>query len=202
LSTLTFLIMQKTLKQIIAESRILKAVIVFFVSYIVLSVVWLQIQHVYASGIVFVASKFIAELKDARIVEITKQSNLIISTFSYVNRGKLVLVDVQHKMLGFAFTVPMIISILASLYPFLKRRKRAYAEALILLLLFHFLYVFFRGMFQLTNIFMIRGIEAESVFRLALYEFLSAVTSYAAISFAPFLIVIYIFVRFRKKPVS
>lgn len=166
--------MQKTLKQIITESRILKAVIVFLVSYIILSVVWLQIQADYAYGIAFVASNFIAALKDARIVEITKQGNHIISTFSYMNKGNLVLVNVQHMILAFSFSVPMIISMMASLYPFLKRRKRAYSEALIILLLFHILNVFFRGMYQLTNRFMLGGIEAEGVLRLALYQFLGA----------------------------
>jgi hypothetical protein len=190
--------MQKPLKQIITESRILKAVIVFLVSYIILSVVWLQIKDVYGYGIAFVASKFIAELKDARIEEITKGSNLITSTFSSIKSGNPILIDVQVQTFAFAFNVPMIISMLASLYPFLKRRKRAYAEALLILLLIHILYVFSLGMVQLTNTFMIRGIEAESVLRLFIYEFLWAVTSCASVSFAPFLIVIYTFVRFRK----
>jgi hypothetical protein len=190
--------MQKLLKQIIAESRILKAVIVFLASYLILSVVWLQIKDVYGYGIAFVASKFIAGLKDAGLEEITKVSNLITATFSSVKGGNLIMIDVQVQTFAFTFNVPIIVSMLASLYPFLKRRKRAYVEALLILLLIHILYVFSLGMVQLTNTFTIKGIETESVLRLFIYEFLWAVTSFASVSFAPFLIVIYTFVRFRK----
>ncbi len=190
--------MQRNLKQIIAESGILKTVVVFIVSYVILSVLWLQVREIYGWGITLVASKIVAELKDARIEEITAGRNVITSTFSSVKRGTPILINVPVRLFAFAFNVPIIISMLISLYPFLKRRRRAYAEALLILLLIHILYVFSLGMFQLTETFILKGVGEQSMLRLSIYEFLWAVTSYASVSFVPFLIVIYTFVRFRK----
>jgi hypothetical protein len=200
LFTLTVLIMQRTLKKIITEHPILRAVVVFCVSYAILSVLWFQVRGIYGYGVSLIASKVVAEMKDARIEEITGGRNVITLTFGSIQRGQSILVDVPVKLFAFAFNVPIIIAMLFSLYPFLKRRRRAYAEALIILVLIHILYVFALGMFQLTETFMIRGIEAKSVSRLSIYEFLWAVTSYASVSFVPFLIVIYTLIRFRKEP--
>jgi hypothetical protein len=45
---------------------------------------------------------------------------------------------------------------------FISRRRRAYADAVVLLVFVHFLFVFSLGVEQLTIIFMSKGIEAIS----------------------------------------
>lgn len=192
--------MQRTLRQLITESRILKSVLIFFLAYFILSVLWIQIKDGYGYGITFVASKFVAGVKDARLEDLAREGNFLVASFSSMKGGKNGSVNVEVKVspFSYSFNVPLILSILLSLYPFIKRRKRAYAEALLIIVIFHLLHVFFFGTLKLTNVFMIRGIEKVSVIRLSLYEFLWGVTDYSAISFAPFLIVVYTFVRFRR----
>jgi hypothetical protein len=190
--------MQRTLKQIITESQALKAVIAFFVTYIILSVLWIQVRDIYGYGITFVASKFVAEVKDARLEELIKEKNVITASFSSIKRTKYVYAPVMLSVYSTTSNVPLILSLLVSLFPFIKRKKRAYAEALLILLLFHLLYVFFSEMLQLTKIFMTAGLEEKSLIRLSNYYFLWGVMENASMSFAPFLIVIYIFMRFRR----
>ncbi len=191
--------MQRRLKQIIAESPIFRSVIVFLACYIILSALWLEVKDIYGYGITVVAAKFVAELKNASIQEITRNTDLITATFRFRNFGKEISVDVPVKVSTFAFNVPMIISMMVSLTPFLKRRKRAYLEALLILVLVHILHVFSLGALQLTKTFMARGMEGVNEIRLTVYHFLWGATEYATMSFAPFLIVAFVFVRFRNQ---
>lgn len=190
--------MQRTLRQLITESRILKAVLIFFLSYIFLSILWVQLKDIYGYGITFVASKFVAGVKDARLEELVKGEDVINATFSARKAGKLISVNVPVKVSPYFANVPLTISMLVSLSLYIKRRKRAYAEALLILLLFHLLHVFFFGTLELTKTFMGKGVEAVSLMLLSFYQFFWGLMEYASMSFAPFLIVIYIFVRFRK----
>lgn len=187
------------LKKIIAEPRVFNAVVVFLVSYVVLSILWIPIKDAYGFGVTFVASKFVAELKDADIEGITGGRNLITATFGSVKGGKPVLVDVSVKVSTFAFSVPIIMAALAALYPFLERKKRAFTEAFLILLVIHILHVFSLGALQLTKTFMDRGVEGASLIVLTGYHFLWGTTEYAAMSFGPFLIIAYVFLRFGRK---
>jgi hypothetical protein len=189
--------MRTSLKQSIAESRTLRAVITFLVAYIVLSILWIYLRGMYGYGITFVASKFVAGLKNARLEDVIIWGNNIIATFSPLRQPDS-FVDVPVSLSVYTTNVPLTLSLLISLFTFINRRKRAYAEALLILLLFHLLYVVFAEMLQLTNTFMKRGIEETSLLRLSNYHFLWGLAEHASMSFAPFLIVAYIFVRFRK----
>jgi hypothetical protein len=182
----------------IAEPLIPRAVITFLVAYIALSILWIYLRGIYGYGITFVASKFVAGLKNARLEDIIIGGNNIIATFSHLRQPNSY-VDVPVSLSVYTTNVPLILSLLISMFTFIHRRKRAYAEALLILLMFHLLYVFFYEMVQLTNTFMIRGIEETSLIRLSNYHFLWGLAEHAAMSFAPFLIVVYIFVRFRKN---
>jgi hypothetical protein len=190
--------MRTDLKQRIAESRTLRAVITFLVAYIVLSILWIYVRGMYGYGITFIASKFVAGLKNARLEDVIIVGNNIIATFSPVRQPNSY-VDVPVSLSVYTTNVPLILSLLMSLFTVIKRRKRAYAEALLILLLFHLLYVFFSEALQLTNTFMMRGVEETNLIRLSNYHFLWGLAEHASMSFAPFLIVVYIFVRFRRK---
>jgi hypothetical protein len=87
---------------------------------------------------------------------------------------------------------------MGALYFVLKRRKRAYGEALAILVSVHFLYVFSLDTKELTEVFMDRGLEAHSVPRLFVYQFLWGFIDNMVIRFEPFLIGFYMFLRFRK----
>ena len=189
--------MRTDLKQIIIKSRILRPVITFIAAYIVLSVLWLPVRDIYGYGTTFVASKLAAGVKDARLEDITIGKNVVTAGFSSIKRADIY-VDVPVNLSVYTTNVPLTLSLLLSLYTVIKRRTRAYAEALLILLMFHLLYVFLFVTLQLTNTFMVRGIEGAGLLRLSNYHFLWGLAEHASMSFAPFLIVVYIFVRFRK----
>lgn len=190
--------MPHRLPQLTTKSRILKSVLIFSLAYLILLILWLQVKESYGYGVTLVASKFAAEVKDAQLEEVTKERNLIKASFRSSKGEKDLSIVTSVKIDAYASNLPLTLSILASLSLFIKRRKRAYAEALLLLLLFHLLYVFLYETLRLTNTFMANGIEKGSFIRLSLYHFLWGVTEYASMSFAPFLLVTYIFVRFRR----
>lgn len=190
--------MKRTLKQIIAEHRFLKSVLIFLAAYVILSVVWIQIKDAYAYGIFFVASKIVAGVKDARLDLLTRGTDFITASFGSIRAEKSIAVDVPFKISAVTSSVPLTLSMVASFSSLIGNKKRAYVETVLLLLLFHLVYAFFWGTTELTRIFMMRGVEAVSLPRLSLYQFLRGATEYASMSFAPFLIVIYIFMRFRK----
>ena len=149
--------------------------------------------------VTLVASKFVAEVKDAQLQEVIKERNVIKASFRSSGGGKELSVVVPVRIDVYASNLPLTLSMLASLFPFIRRRKRAYTEALLLLFLFHLLYAFFGETLQLTNTLMANGIEKGSFIRLSVYHFAWGVAEYASMSSVPFLLVTYIFLRFRRS---
>lgn len=191
--------MQHRLRQLITESRILRSILIFFLAYPILLVLWLQLKEPYIHGLTVIASKVVAEAKDAQLEEVTQERNIVTAHFRFSKGERDFSVALPMKIDAYASNLPLTLSVLASLYPFIKRGKRAYPEAILLLFLFHFLYVFLSQTLQVTNVLMTKGIERGSLVRLSVYHFLWGVTEYASMSFAPFLLVTYIFLRFRRK---
>jgi hypothetical protein len=60
----------------------------------------------------------------------------------------------------------------AALFPFIKKRWKAYGEALFILFGVHLLYVFPLEANSLTTVFVERGLDAASKLRLLAYQFL------------------------------
>ena len=190
--------MRKALKQIITKPQVLKALLAFFAAYIVLTIIWMQVSGIYGYGIAFIASEFVAAAKGARLGGIVREKDFVTATFCSLKETEYVCVDIRTKASAFSTNVPLVFSVLGALFPFIKNKKRACAEALLILILFHLLHVSLLETWRLTNDFTGQGIEAANKVRLSAYYFLWGVIEHASMSFAPFLIVTYIFVRFRK----
>lgn len=193
--------MQILNKKLIPESLILKAVLIFSLGLVASGILWIQIKDSYCYVITLVASKFLAGIKDAALDDVTQKGDAFAITFGYLkgSRYASVVVTLSSSVARYyAFTVPLTFSLLASLSLFIKRKKRAYTEALLLLFLSHFLYVFFTEAMTLTEQLMLNGIEPVNLALFSLYQYLWKATEFTVMSFAPFLIAAYIFVRFRK----
>ena len=190
--------MQRRLQQLITKPQILKSVLIFFLAFLILLVLWLQIKETYVYGITLVASKFAAKAKGVQVDEIIKEKDVIRAFFRFSTREKYFSFVVPIELDVFSSHFPFTLSILASLYPFIRRKMRAYTEALLLLFLFHLLITFFWEIAQITNIFAANGIKKGGFIPLSVHEFFIGLTRYAAISFAPFLLGVYVFVRFRR----
>ncbi|MEW6054062.1 MAG: exosortase H-associated membrane protein [Nitrospirota bacterium] len=136
-------------------------------------------------------------MKNTELTDIMRRDSVIYIKFTPLTMKNALLsakVDKSH----YTFNVPLTLSVLASLFPFIQRRLRACIECLLMLFTVHFIYIFFLATLLLTVLYMDRGIEAVSEFRLAAYKFLWGFSGRMLLRVAPFLIGVYIFLRFRK----
>lgn len=191
--------MQKAKKQQQHKKIIFKAVCTFVISYLIFLILWIQVKDYYAKGILFTASKLIVGIKDVTFEEITGEKDIIQATFSPLRHGSNILIDIPVKTSSYTFNAPLTFAIMASLYLFIRKRGRAYAEALLILFFVHLLYVFSFEAKELTKVFIERGLEAVSKPHIFAYQFLWSFTDNMVIRFEPFLIGFYMFIRFRNK---
>lgn len=175
---------------------ILKTSLIFLLSFGISFILWLQVKDSYGYMITLVVSKLVAGVKNAKLDMITPGKDSIHIMFSSLKAN--LFVNMSVKISTYTFNVPLTLAIMASLHPYILRRKRAYAEAGLILLLVHILYVFFREARPLTEIFMSKGVEVFSATKLYVYNFFYEFTGSMVIRFEPFLIGFYLFIRFRR----
>jgi hypothetical protein len=87
---------------------------------------------------------------------------------------------------------------MSSLFLFIRRRPRAYSEAIALLLFVHLLFIMTFELKELSTVLMNMKLEPVSSIRISIYEFLWGFTDNMVIRFEPFLIGFYLFVKFKK----
>lgn len=180
------------------KGAILRSVAVFIVSYLIFLVLWIAVKDHYGRGVTFTASKVAAGVKDLTFEEMTREQDVIQATFSPRGRGSQILIDIPVKTSSYAFNAPLTLAIMTVLYPFIRKRKKAYAQALLLLLSVHILYVFSLEVKTATDILVDKGLEKSGTVSGVLYQFLWSFTDNMVVRFEPFLIGFYMYVRFRK----
>ncbi len=176
----------------------LRAVAVFLISYFLFLGLWILVKDAYGSAVVFVASKAAAGVKYARFEEMTLESDTIEATFSHLRTGPEVLIDIPLKTSAYTFNAPLTFAIVAALSLSIRRRPRAALEAAAILFCIHLLYVFSREVKELTDVFVGRGIESGGGIGTVLSQFLWSFTDNMVIRFEPFLIGLYLYIRFRR----
>lgn len=191
--------MSKAQKKLRPKKIILKTILIFLCSYLIFLILWIQVKDHYGYMITFIASNMVMVFKNIQFEEITEEKGLIQATFSRPFKSQAdLLLDVPIKTSSYTFNVPLTLGIMAALFPFMRKRWRAYLEALIILLGVHLLYVFSFEANSLTTMFVGKGLEAMSKPRLFAYQFLWEFTNNMVIRFEPFLIGCYVFIRFKK----
>lgn len=173
---------------------IIRTVIVFLVSYLISLFLWIQVKDYYGYAVTFTASKLVGGLKDVKLDKIVQERDIIRVIFN-PSRYKM---GIIVKTSPYLFNAPLTFGIMAALYIFISRKRRAYAEAILMLLCVHLLYVMSYEAKLLTEFSMSKGIEAVSYPRLFVYQFLWVFTENMVIRFEPFLIGVYVFIKFRK----
>ena len=160
-----------------------KTVLVFLVSYLLFLMLWIQIKDTYARGVTFTASKLAAGIKNVKLEEITEERGVIQATFSPLRLGSDMLVDITMKTSSYTFNAPLTFGIMTAMYQFISNRKRAYGEALLILLSVHLLYVFSYEAKTLTDVLIERGLEKTSMPRIFFYQLLWGFTDNMVIRF-------------------
>ncbi len=179
---------------------ILRTVLVFLGSYFIFLILWIQAKNFYGFSVTYVTSELVAVLKGVRFEEITQKKDIVQVTFSrsLPEKRSDALIDVPVKTSSYTFNAPLTFSIMMALFPFIRRKERAYVEALLILLGVHFLYVLSLEYNSLTKVFVSRGRDAFMMASYFASQFLWEFTDNMVIRFEPFLIGFYMFIRFRK----
>jgi hypothetical protein len=189
--------MQKTIRASLHKKAVLTAVVAFLVSYIFFLFLWLQVKDHYGAAVTVTASKLLTATKDVTFEGKTVSGDLIKTTFSPLSRPDM-LVEIPVKTSSYTFNAPLTFSLMATLWFFLRRRGKAYSEALLILMAVHLLYVFSLESKTLTEVLIQRGVERDSTIRLFFSQFLWGFTDNMVIRFEPFLIGFYLFIRFGR----
>lgn len=178
---------------------IMRLILIFLASYILFLLVWIRIKDDYGIGMVAVASRVVTALKDVRYEYMTEGGDIIEATFSPLRHGEEMLIDIPIKTSSYTFNAPLTLSIMAGLYPILRKRLRGYIEAVLILMTVHLIYITSLEAKELTYVFVLRGLESASSLKIILFEFLWGFTDNMVIRFEPFLIGAYLFLRFRAR---
>jgi len=190
--------MQKKVRVQRHKGIVFKAVLIFLGFYLISLILWIQVKDNYSYGVTYIASKLVTVIKDVKFEEMTEERDVIQATFSPLRHGSNILIDIPVKTSSYTFNVPLTLAIMAAMYQFISRRKRAYGEALLILLSVHLLYVFSLEAKALTDVLVDRGLEKASIPRIFFYQFLWGYTDNMIMRFEPFLIGFYMFIRFKK----
>jgi hypothetical protein len=184
-----------------AKAPILKAALIFVFGFILSGILWSQVSNSYCHVITVAASKTVAWMKDATLEQVVRKGDgfSVAMSFQRAQRRYLLGVTLLSGVSRYyAFTIPLTISLVAALSLFIRRKKRAFAEALLILLASHFLYVLFVESTMLTEQAMLNRIEPVSEGWLSFYQYLWKALEFTVMSFGPFLIALYTYVRFRR----
>ncbi len=181
------------------KGLILKTALIFLSAYIIFLILWIQVKDYYGYAITYIASNLTMAVKDSEFKEIktTKNEDILEATFRRYTYRREMLIGIPVKTSAYTFNAPLTFAIMAAFYSFIKRKKRAYVEVILILITVHILYVFSLETKSLTEVFMGKGFDPVSMPRLAIYQFLWSFTDNMIIRFEPFLIGFYLFLRFK-----
>lgn len=178
--------------------QILKTALIFIISYFIFLILWIQVKDYYGFGMTMTASKIIASVKDLEIEAVDQNAERVQVTFSPYKINRDILIDIPVRTNTYTFNTPLTLAIMTSLLLFIRKRTRAYTEAISLLLFVHLLFIMTFELKELTNVLVTMKLETFSNIRKFIYEFLWGFTDNMVIRFEPFLIGFYLFVRFRQ----
>lgn len=182
----------------LSPKQILRTTLIFIISYVIFLILWIQLKDYYGYGMTMTASRAVAYMKDVEIEAIHRNSERIQVTFVPHRINKDILIDVPVKTNTYTFNAPLTFSIMAALFPFIRKRPRAYTEALLLLLAVHLLFIVTFELKEITDIMTHMKLVSPNQTKIFFYQFLWGFTDNMVIRFEPFLIGFYVFARFRK----
>ena len=185
------------------KSIIIKTAVIFVVAYIVSLLIWLLIKGYYGMAITTIASYLVSLLKGLDITEIVRNKDIISVGFITDKYGltQVIKTTIDIPISNYTFNAPLTFAIMAAFYPFIKR-KWLYLEALIILVVVHFLFVFTLEGQKLTAVMAAQSIENPGSVTIIFWEFLWGFVDNMVVRFEPFLIGAYLFLLRNKVSVK
>lgn len=183
------------------RSVLIKASLIFIVAYIISLVVWLGVKAYYGIAITTIASHAITLIKNVDVVSILRKGDIISVGFIPQKYGVTILkTTIEVPISNYTFNAPLTFAIMAAFYPFLKR-KWIYLEAILILVVVHFLFVFSMEGEKLSAALETQGYEKGGTASQLFWEFLWGFINNMVVRFEPFLIGAYLyFFRNRTSP--
>ena len=192
--------MDKENKKPLFRSVLLKASLIFVVTYIIFLFVWLGIKGYYGLAITTIASYAITLFKDVDIVSILRQGDIVSVGFIPQKYGVAILkTTIDVPISNYTFNAPLTFAIMAAFYSFL-RRKWIYLEALLILVAVHFLFVFSLEGEKLSGALETQGYAKGGTASQIFWEFLWGFINNMVVRFEPFLIGAYLFFFRSREP--
>jgi hypothetical protein len=185
--------MQTTSKKPIPKGIVVRTLLIFILSYGIVLILWIQVADYYGYAITRIASGLVAVIKDVRFETIEKKAPIMLARFSPARDKTDFFIDIPVNTSSYAFNIPLTLGIVAALFPFIRRRGRASAEALAILLGVHLLYIGSLEASSLTAALSGRGLDVATQPRLFAYQFFWGFMHFMVMRFAPFLIGFYLF---------
>ncbi|MEQ9619303.1 MAG: exosortase H-associated membrane protein [Deltaproteobacteria bacterium] len=186
-------------KRKLLNPALLKAALIFVVSYLIFLAVWLVVKGYYGMAITGTASYAITFIKNVDIVEFVRNKDIITVGFIPKKYGVTILkTGIDIPISNYTFNAPLTFAIMAAFYPFLKRRW-IYLEAVLILVAVHFLFVFSLEGQKLTAALEAQGYEKSGAAAHIFWEFLWGFVDNMVVRFEPFLIGAYLYFFRNKK---
>ena len=181
------------------RKTVFNAFLIFLAAYLVSLALWVRVEGYYGHVIADTASRMVAAVKDVKLEGVADKDGLMRATFSCL-RDPNTLIDIRVKTSTYTFNVPLTFAIISALFPVIRRRARAYSEALMILIGIHLVFFLSLELQELTETLIRLGVEPKSVAKLVAYQFLYGFTDNMVIRFEPFLIGFYLITpRFRGE---
>lgn len=191
------------------SQKILLSLLIFIISYIFFLLLWLQIKDSYGKAIATIASNITSFVTGVEFKGIRKEKEKVMVSFVYnIKSGssnrvskkvKWFLIDIELTETGlYTFNTPLTFAIMGGLFLFIKRRTRACLEAAIILFVIHLLHVFSMEIADLSSVLVkmdtnkASGLISHPDFLKSFWFFVDVMV----IRFGPFLIGVYLYLRF------
>jgi hypothetical protein len=157
------------------------------------------VKDYYGYAITLSASKMVQLLKNVKLHELNLQKDAVHTAFIRSDGSEAEKpIRIRISTMPYTYNSPFTFGVMASLYLFLRRRRRAYSEAVLLLICSHFILVLSIEARVLTED--LSAIESDGVHRIIRFmcKYFSIFMTQMVSRFEPFLLGSYLFIRFRK----
>jgi hypothetical protein len=181
------------------KKKLMLSLVIFTVSYIIFLFLWLKIQDQYGKVVLSMASHLTAKVMDVEFDTIKENNNEVFDAQFYILRRGIVYTRViKFDFNTFTYNAPLTFAIMAALFLFIKNHARSYTEVFIILFTTHFFYAFIYEAYRLSLTFDRNNLEPVSRFELSVWHYLWGFFHSMVIRFEPFLIGIYLYLRFSS----
>ncbi len=194
--------MHKILNKILHKPTVVTTIFLFLISFAIFLILLTYVKSQYSYTLTYISSEIASKIKDVKLMKI-EENGTDFFLVNFISMKEISPVIFQAKINTiFTFTLPITLAIFVSLLPYLEKRIRATIEVIIILISIHILYIISHELYELTKFLIYREIEQPKKFPFYFYQYLSVFTKAMIIRFEPFLVGLYIYLRFRRKNVS